>query len=89
MSTIRALTLATPEQQAAWLALFNDEEEYAPHGDELKAWLTGGNNISTKTALFDLADYDGTIITDLLMRTVISATLIHFGNIKIRGLRLP
>ena len=65
VSTIRALTLATPEQQAAWLVLFNDEEEYAPHGDELKAWLTGGNNISTKTALFDLADYDGTIITDL------------------------
>ncbi len=65
VSTIRALTLATPEQQAAWLVLFNDEEEYVPHGDDLKAWLTGGNNISTKTALFDLKDYDGTIITDL------------------------
>lgn len=65
VSTIRALTLATPEQQTAWLVLFNDEEQYAPHGDELKAWLTGGNNISTKTALFELTDYDGTIITDL------------------------
>jgi len=65
VSTIRALTLATLKQQAAWLVLFNDEEQYAPHGDELKAWLSGGNNISTKTALFDLADYDGTIITDL------------------------
>ena len=65
VSTIRALTLATPEQQAAWLVLFEDEEEYVPHGDDLKAWLTGGNNISTKTALFELSDYDGTIITDL------------------------
>jgi len=65
VSTIRALTLATPEQQADWLALFNDEEQYEPHGNELKSWLTGGTNISTKTALFDLADYDGTIITDL------------------------
>jgi len=65
VSTIRALTLATPEQQIDWLGLFNDKKQYEPHGDELKAWLTGGNNISTKTALFDLTDYDGTIITDL------------------------
>ena len=65
VSTIRALTLATPEQQAAWLVLFNGEDKYEPQGDELKAWLTGGYNISTKTALFELADYAGTIITDL------------------------
>ena len=63
--TLRALTMATPDQQKEWLALFHDEDKYEPLGDRLKAWLTGGANVTTDAALFDLADYDGVIVTDL------------------------
>lgn len=62
--TLQALTLATGEQQAAWLEIFHGDD-YAPQGEQLKAWLTGGARIKTDVALFDLADYEGTIITDL------------------------
>lgn len=62
--TLRALTLATKEQQAEWLKLSHGED-YAPQGEQLKAWLTGGAKIKTDAALFDLEDYSGTIITDL------------------------
>lgn len=63
--TIRALTLATSEQQTTWLALYHNEDEYEPHGDQLKSWLTGGDNISTKVALFDLETFEGILVTDL------------------------
>ncbi|WP_430414035.1 ParB/RepB/Spo0J family partition protein [Parasphingorhabdus sp.] len=63
--TIRHLTLATKAQQKAWLALFADEESYAPRGHQLKAWLFGGQSISTKAALFDLEGFDGLIVKDL------------------------
>jgi len=62
--TLQALTLATPEQQTAWLEIYQSDD-YAPQGEQLKAWLTGGARIKTEAALFDVADYHGTIITDL------------------------
>lgn len=65
VNTIRALTLASKTQQTAWLKLFKDEDEYTPQGDNLKSWLTGGYSISTETAVFDVAAYEGVIITDL------------------------
>jgi len=63
--TLRALTLATKQQQKDWLALWEDEEQSAPIGNQLKKWLLGGENIPTSVALFDLALYQGEIITDL------------------------
>jgi len=63
--TMRALTLATYEQQAEWLALFTSETDYAPTGQTCKAWVTGGDVITTDRALFDLASYDGQILADL------------------------
>ena len=38
-ATVRHLTLASKSQQRAWLALFDDEDAYAPNGHQLKAWL--------------------------------------------------
>ena len=63
--TIRALTLATPEQQAEWLRLFKSKDERAPRGRNCKAWITGGATITTDKALFELADYEGLITADL------------------------
>ncbi|WP_291078150.1 ParB/RepB/Spo0J family partition protein [Hyphomonas sp.] len=63
-ATLQALTLATEEQQSAWLEVFHSDD-YAPQGEQLKAWLTGGARIKTDVALFSLEDYAGTIITDL------------------------
>ena len=63
--TLRALTLATKQQQKDWLALWEDEEQHAPRGTYLKKWLLGGENIPTSVALFDLGQYQGEIITDL------------------------
>jgi ParB family transcriptional regulator, chromosome partitioning protein len=63
--TLRSLTLATKQQQKDWLALWDDEEQHAPTGHTLKKWLLGGENIPTSVALFDLARYQGQIITDL------------------------
>jgi ParB family chromosome partitioning protein len=63
--TIRALTLATDEQQAEWLRLLESEDEHAPRGRNCKAWVTGGATITTDKALFDLEDYEGQITTDL------------------------
>ena len=71
--TLRALTLATPDQQESWLKLFADPNEHAPRGERLKAWLTGGARILTKAALFDLAAYDGHILTDLFGDSAIFA----------------
>ena len=63
--TVKHLTLATKAQQKAWLALFEGEDGYAPRGSQLKAWLFGGGAISVKAALFDMADYQGQIVTNL------------------------
>ncbi|CAN0437942.1 unnamed protein product, partial [Scytosiphon promiscuus] len=63
--TIRALTLATPDQQAEWLRLYESEDERAPRGRNCKAWITGGAFITTDKALFDIADYEGQITADL------------------------
>ncbi len=65
VATIRLLTMASKSQQKAWLALFKDENEYAPEGYRLKEWLFGGNSIPTKNAIFDLNDYEGAIASDL------------------------
>jgi ParB family transcriptional regulator, chromosome partitioning protein len=64
-ATVKHLTLATKAQQKAWLALFDNEDAYTPRGHQLKEWLFGGGAISTSMALFDLADYQGQIVTDL------------------------
>lgn len=63
--TVRHLTLATKAQQREWLALLDDEGRNAPMGQNVKPWLMGGAAISTKVALFDLADYRGEIVSDL------------------------
>ena len=63
--TIRALTLATPAQQADWLILWNSETERAPFGRACKAWITGGSAITTDKALFDLDGFTGAVTADL------------------------
>lgn len=63
--TIRALTLATPDQQAEWLRLWESETERAPMGRSCKAWITGGTTITSDKALFDLDTYEGQITADL------------------------
>lgn len=63
--TVKHLTLATKAQQKAWLALFEGEDSHAPRGHQLKAWLFGGGAISVKVALFDMAEYQGQIVTNL------------------------
>jgi len=64
-ATLRAMTLASRDQQKEWLRLYRDPEEYAPRGERLKDWLTGGGRIATEKALFDVKDYDGAVIADL------------------------
>lgn len=63
--TIRALTLASKVQQTEWLRLFNTKGEYAPIGQNCKAWVTGGDTITTDRAIFDLETYEGQILSDL------------------------
>lgn len=64
-ATVKHLTMASKAQQKAWLALFDNEDAYTPHGHQLKAWLFGGASISTSVALFDLDSYQGRIVADL------------------------
>jgi ParB family chromosome partitioning protein len=64
-ATVRHLTLASKSQQRVWLALYDDEDAYVPTGHQLKAWLFGGQEISTDKALFDLAAYKGKVIGNL------------------------
>ena len=63
--TLRALTLASKQQQKDWLLLFEDPEQHAPRGNNLKRWLLGGAQIPTTNALFDLSSYKGEIVSDL------------------------
>ncbi|WP_312572503.1 ParB/RepB/Spo0J family partition protein [Brevundimonas sp.] len=65
VATVRSLTLATKLQQKDWLAMVDDPEQRAPTGERLKAWLFGGQSISTAVALFDLAAYPGQIVVNL------------------------
>ena len=64
-STVRHLTLASKAQQKEWLAMLDDPNAYCPTGSQLKAWLFGGMSIPTATAIFDLASYEGEIVSDL------------------------
>ncbi|WP_420346518.1 ParB/RepB/Spo0J family partition protein [Pelagibius sp.] len=66
--TVRQLTLASETQQAEWFKLFQNPEERAPRGWQLKRWLFGGE-ISTEAALFPLDAYEGRIVTDLFDET--------------------
>ena len=63
--TVRILTMATKRQQKAWLVLFKSEDDYAPQGHALKSWLFGGADIRITNALFDVNDYQGSIVSDL------------------------
>jgi len=63
--TVRHLTMATAKQQRAWLKLFNDPNEHAPEGTQLKRWLFKGEDISTEVALFQLDQYKGQVVADL------------------------
>ncbi|PZU47953.1 MAG: chromosome partitioning protein ParB [Sphingomonas sp.] len=65
VATVRSLTLATKSQQKDWLAMVDDPAQRAPTGERLKAWLFGGQSISTAVALFDLAAYPGQIVVNL------------------------
>jgi ParB family chromosome partitioning protein len=65
VATVRHLTLASKAQQRNWLALLDGESSYCPTGSQLKAWLFGGVSIPTGAALFDLASYQGEIVSDL------------------------
>jgi ParB family transcriptional regulator, chromosome partitioning protein len=40
--TLQLLTLANKSQQAAWLKLLDNDDDYAPTGNALKKWLFGG-----------------------------------------------
>lgn len=63
--TLRLLTMATPRQQKDWWALHKSEDTYAPTGRALRDWLLGGAQLPLYNALFDLALYDGAIVSDL------------------------
>jgi len=76
--TVRALTLATPAQQADWLKLWNSDTERAPMGRACRAWVTGGSAITTDKALFDLAGYTGAVTTDLFGETEVFADAAAF-----------
>lgn len=80
-STVHQLTLASAEQQAEWLKLFQDPEQYAPRGWQLKQWLFGGE-ISTAAALFPLNAYTGRIVTDLFNETGYFGDLEQFWTLQ-------
>jgi ParB family chromosome partitioning protein len=76
--TVRALTLATSAQQADWLKLWNSETERAPMGRACRAWVTGGDAITTDKALFDLAAYTGAVTADLFGEAAVFADAAAF-----------
>lgn len=65
VATVRHLTLASRNQQRAWLALYDDADAYCPTGHQLKAWLFGGQSIKVAHALFDAEASGLVIIADL------------------------
>lgn len=56
-ATVRHLTMASKAQQKSWLALLDDPDSYVPTGYQLKAWLLGGQSISSAHALFDVDEF--------------------------------
>jgi ParB family transcriptional regulator, chromosome partitioning protein len=64
-ATVRHLTLASKNQQKAWLALHDDPDAYCPTGHQLKEWLFGGASIKVENALFDAEASGLAIISDL------------------------
>jgi ParB family chromosome partitioning protein len=65
VATVRHLTLASKVRQRDWLALVDDPEARCPTGHQLKAWLFGGASVPVSAALFDLASYEGEVVSDL------------------------
>ena len=89
--TLRALTLASKQQQKEWLSLFEDAEKHAPRGGNLKRWLLGGSQISTTNAIFDIANYNGEIVSDLFGEESYFAnpdTFWHLQNQAIASLKV-
>jgi len=64
-ATVRHLTMASKNQQKAWLALYDDPDAYVPTGHQLKAWLFGGQSIKAVHALFDVEASGLQTIADL------------------------
>jgi len=64
-ATVRHLTMASKRQQADWLALVDDPDQRAPTGHSLKAWLTGGQSVPVRFALFDVEASGLATIADL------------------------
>ncbi|MEV5032361.1 ParB/RepB/Spo0J family partition protein [Sphingobium sp. LMC3-1-1.1] len=64
-ATVRHLTLLSKVRQREWLALLDDPEAYCPTGSRLKSWACGGASILVSAALFDLASFPGSIVSDL------------------------
>lgn len=63
--TVRHLTMASKSQQKAWLALYDDPDNYTPTGHQLKAWLFGGASIKAANALFDVEASGIATVADL------------------------
>lgn len=64
-ATVKQLTLASKNQQKAWLALHDDPQAYCPTGHQLKEWLFGGASIKVDHALFDVEASGLAVIADL------------------------
>ena len=64
-ATVRHLTMASKSQQKAWLALYDDPDNYTPTGHQLKAWLFGGQSIKAANALFDVEASGVVTVADL------------------------
>lgn len=64
-TTLRHLTMASKKQQQEWLALLDDPSVHCPTGHRLKAWLTGGETIPVRHALFDIDAFEGRTIANL------------------------
>ncbi|MES2443960.1 MAG: ParB/RepB/Spo0J family partition protein [Pseudomonadota bacterium] len=64
-ATVRHLTMASKGQQKAWLALYDDPDNYTPTGHQLKAWLFGGASIKAANALFDVEASGVATVADL------------------------
>lgn len=64
-ATVRHLTMASKSQQKAWLALYDDPDNYTPTGHQLKSWLFGGQSIKAEHALFDAEASGVATVADL------------------------
>jgi len=64
-ATVRHLTLASKRQQTEWLALADDPDKRAPTGQQVKAWLLGGQTVPVALALFDVAASGLATVSDL------------------------